>query len=430
MDEDDKLLFGSDSEEEEEGKKTTTEAEGKPAEAEGTDKDKDENAGDGGEGDPQTQVQEKKADEEKRVEDLFGSDSDEEEEEGNDGTKLGGGENEERAADDEPEELYEFDLAKDQTVGSLNATRDELFLSKFINSVDAEAFDAGTFDPSYSQGVSEEQLTVRWRKATTKEQKEKLSGAEAALGMESNARVVKWSDGSMTLQVGDEHIDLLTRDITVGTSLVCCKHGRTDKHKLFLESQEVLSKRVTFRPFSIKSKAHSLLSKEAVKSKVKSNQSKKITVKENPRLMQLEREKEEEAKIKQQELLQRKQEKVMAKYGYTSFDDDRNDSNRDLSVRYLEEGMEMDEDGTEWDEDATRRAREALAGTRRTRQSMADHPQDGDQAGGEEMTEEEQTAKRQMFSRGLDESDEETGQEKNPSSLRGKAVLMSDDEDD
>ena len=338
-------------------------------------------------------------------EDLFGSDSDADDDSDQKLKEETQEEKDEVVANKrEPQrmELIEdpldiFDVKEEVLHGNYN---------NFIR-IEHEEFDPSTYDPGMQDQKG--QFVVRWKKASDK-------GGEGSQ-VESNARLVKWSDGSMTLKVGDEHLDISTHDVSSDNLFIYARHSG------FLKGVQACPKRIAFRPLSTKSKAHAMLSKGVDKRNVKAQKSKKITVVENPEMVQRRREKEEEAKLKEIEQLQKKQEKEMAKYGLSSYGDG-GYGDRDLSVRYLEEDDEGE--GGEWDDDATRRAREALAGVR-TRTM-------GDGLGEKRILsaqqgEEEQTAKRQMFSRGLDESDED-GEEEKKVSVRGKAILMSDDEEE
>ena len=194
-----------------------------------------------------------------------------------------------------------------------------------------------------------------------------------------------------------------------------------------------LSKRFTFRPTSVRSKAHALASKEKKRLAVKKESAverKMITLTENPEETYAKQMKLEEDKIKQFERMQKKQEKEMAKYGLSSSAYARDSYfGRELSAGYLEGSDE--EEVPEWDAGATRRAREELSRGRHMGDSRGEKRILSAKEG-----EEEQTIKRQKFAMGLDESSEEDlaeekekEEEEKRGVKRGKAILMSDDED-
>ncbi|QDZ19848.1 Leo1-like protein [Chloropicon primus] len=354
------------------------------------------------------------------MDDLFGGDSDEEAEKKGEGEGEAGGKalgledsDDSEGDDEDDEEPIEVEMVADEGIDTLlGGEKREKVLAKLSNIVGIEKrqFVAETFEAEGGGSDRREQFVIRWR----------VNGEGA---VESNARIVRWSDGSKTLQVGDEHLDILQQDVTGDNVFVFARHEKGE----LMEGCVDLASKFSFRPTSVRSKAHVLASKGIDKKQgVKRESVKKITVTENPNIKYEKRVKEEEDRIKQLEKMQKKQEKEMAKYGLTY---DGRDSyggyrERGLSAGYLEGSDE--EEVPDWDEDATRRAREELSRGR----YMGD-------AGGEKRIlrakdgdEEEQTIKRQKFARGLDESSEEEDKEEDKrATTRGKAILMSDDED-
>ena len=126
------------------------------------------------------------------------------------------------------------------------------------------------YDPKEPSGDADhkEQFVVRWR-------------VSADGKVESNARLVKWSDGSRTLQVGDEHLDVLQQDLKDINVFAFARHEDSE----LMEGCFDLSKRFTFRPTSVRSKAHALASKEKKRLAVKKESAverKMITLTENP----------------------------------------------------------------------------------------------------------------------------------------------------
>lgn len=119
-------------------------------------------------------------------------------------------------------------------------------------SVETRPFDSETYEDEIDEEetLDEEgrarlklkvENTLRWREALTK---------EGDTIKESNARLVKWSDGSMSLHLGSEIFDVHKQPL----------HG--DHNHLFirqgtgLQGQSVFRTKLTFRPHSTESFTH------------------------------------------------------------------------------------------------------------------------------------------------------------------------------
>ena len=360
------------------------------------------------------------ATEEEGMEDLFGGDDSDSGEDGG-GAKGGALDSDEDEDDgeetpDSDSDPSDYDVVAEKEVDTLGtALGKETVLAKLSNIVGVEK---RRYDPKEPSGDADhkEQFVVRWR-------------VSADGKVESNARLVKWSDGSRTLQVGDEHLDVLQQDLKDVNVFAFARHEDSE----LMEGCFDLSKRFTFRPTSVRSKAHALASKEKKWLAVKKESAvarKMITLTENPEETYAKQMKLEEDKIKQFERMQKKQEKEMAKYGLSSSAYARDSYfGRELSAGYLEGSDE--EEVPEWDAGATRRAREELSRGRHMGDSRGEKRILSAKEG-----EEEQTIKRQKFAMGLDESSEEDlaeekekEEEEKRGVKRGKAILMSDDED-
>eukprot|EP01097_Dermamoeba_algensis_P011024 TRINITY_DN8389_c0_g1_i1.p1 TRINITY_DN8389_c0_g1~~TRINITY_DN8389_c0_g1_i1.p1 ORF type:complete len:294 (-),score=81.92 TRINITY_DN8389_c0_g1_i1:182-1063(-) len=99
------------------------------------------------------------------------------------------------------------------------------------------------------------EAVIRWREVYDEEGNKKK---------ESNTRIVKWSDGSSHLFLGDEAFEVVPQDIRPEyTYLYVALNGP-------LKSQGQLETRLTFRPTSLRSKAHqkfALASQDKLKAK-------------------------------------------------------------------------------------------------------------------------------------------------------------------
>jgi len=113
------------------------------------------------------------------------------------------------------------------------------------------------FDPEYYEDEVEEdddldeegrtrlklkvENTIRWRKQILEDGSEKV---------ESNARIIKWSDGSQSLIVGNEKFDLKTMPLTGDFNHLFIRQGTG------LQGQAVFRTKLTFRPSSTNSLTH------------------------------------------------------------------------------------------------------------------------------------------------------------------------------
>ena len=80
---------------------------------------------------------------------------------------------------------------------------------------------------------------------------------------QSNARVVTWSDGSMTLHVGDEVLTAAPHKVEGGNQLFTRHKGSN------LECHGLVRKKLVLQPASIKSSTHKALTKRIAKNHIK-----------------------------------------------------------------------------------------------------------------------------------------------------------------
>ncbi|XP_058070392.1 protein LEO1 homolog isoform X2 [Magnolia sinica] len=165
---------------------------------------------------------------------------------------------------------------------------------------------------------------VRWRRVRNR---------DGMMSYESNARFVRWSDGSLQLLIGNEVLDISVQEAHHDQSHLFLRHG-----KGILQSQGRILRKMRFMPSSLSSKSHRLLT-----ALVDSRHKKVYKVKNCVTNIDPEREKEEKEKaegqsIRANELLQRKREKVSRKYPQTV------ERGRQLSPGFLEEALEEDDE--------------------------------------------------------------------------------------
>ncbi|PIN03742.1 hypothetical protein CDL12_23727 [Handroanthus impetiginosus] len=169
-----------------------------------------------------------------------------------------------------------------------------------------------------------ENNVVRWRK---------VKKPDGTISIESNARFVEWSDGSLQLLIGNEVLDISKQDAQHEQAHLFLRHG-----KGILQSQGRILTKMRFMPSSLASNSHRLLT-----ALVDSRHKKVYRVKNCITDIDPEREKEQREKavnqsIKANELLSRKKEKVNRKYTQPIRRE------RQLSPGFLEDALEEDDE--------------------------------------------------------------------------------------
>ncbi|XP_057951709.1 protein LEO1 homolog [Malania oleifera] len=202
-----------------------------------------------------------------------------------------------------------------------------------IFGIDPKPFDPKTYkeedtvvadESGANKRIRLENNIVRWRS---------VRNPDGTTSYESNARFVRWSDGSLQLLIGNEVLDISVQDAQHDQAHLFLRHG-----KGILQSQGRLLKKMRFMPSSLSSNSHRLLT-----ALVDSRHKKVYKVKNCVTNIDPEREKEEKEKalsqtIRANELLSRKREKVNRKYTQTV------DRGRQLSPGFLEEALDEDEE--------------------------------------------------------------------------------------
>ncbi|KAI8893863.1 Leo1-like protein-domain-containing protein [Globomyces pollinis-pini] len=137
-----------------------------------------------------------------------------------------------------------------------------LKIPKFLN-IESKPFDPETFIP---QDEEERVIktTVRWRHGLNEN--------------ESNARVVRWSDGSFSLLVGDESFDVTTTDIKDRNQFLTFQHPDEG----FLQTQARLSQFMSFTPSSTSAVSHKLMMTQVSKLNRKGKRTKQYIINEDP----------------------------------------------------------------------------------------------------------------------------------------------------
>mmetsp|Transcript_19391 Transcript_19391/g.23173 ORF Transcript_19391/g.23173 Transcript_19391/m.23173 type:complete len:397 (-) Transcript_19391:160-1350(-) len=164
-------------------------------------------------------------------------------------------------------------------------------------------------DESGRSTVKLAQNTVRWRYVVN---------SAGDVVRESNARIVRWSDGSQQLLLGDEVLDLSELPCSVDQNYLYTRHPG------LIQCLGQINTKINYRPTSLLSKSHKKLTAIVDKTHQKVKKVQKTVVLVDPEREKERREKAEEERIRGREVLQNKQEKSMARYssyndyGYSS----------------------------------------------------------------------------------------------------------------
>ncbi|XVF08947.1 hypothetical protein REPUB_Repub07fG0048600 [Reevesia pubescens] len=227
--------------------------------------------------------------------------------------------------------------------GPAHPTKMNMIKVSNIMGIDPKPFDPKTYveedtfvtDESGSKKrIRLENNIVRWRTIRNK---------DGEKSCESNARFVRWSDGSLQLLIGNEVLDISVQEAQHDQSHLFLRHG-----KGILQSQGRILSKMKFMPSSLLSNSHRLLT-----ALVDSRHKKVYKVKNCITDIDPEREKEEKEKAESQTiranvLLNRKREKVNRKYAPNV------ERKRQLSTGYLEGALDEDD---EMDYNDSRRSR-------------------------------------------------------------------------
>ncbi|XP_059643295.1 protein LEO1 homolog isoform X2 [Cornus florida] len=202
-----------------------------------------------------------------------------------------------------------------------------------IMGVDPKPFDPKTYveddifvtDESGSKKrIRLENNIVRWRT---------VRNADGTTSCESNARFVRWSDGSLQLLIGNEVLDISVQDAQHDQAHLFLRHD-----KGILQSQGRLLRKMRFMPSSLSSNSHRLLTALVDSRHKKVYKVKNCVTDIDPEREKEQKEKAESQNIRATELLNRKKEKVSRKYTQTVRRE------RQLSPGFLEDALEEDDE--------------------------------------------------------------------------------------
>ncbi|RNA34467.1 RNA polymerase-associated LEO1 isoform X1 [Brachionus plicatilis] len=236
-------------------------------------------------------------------------------------------EEEEEVEEEEEEEIIDIEIPRVKT--DLGNEVNFVKLPNFL-SVEPKPFDPETYEdenPAKSDTLDEEgktrvrlkvENTIRWKYE---------KDTDGNLMKQSNAKIVKWSDGSLSLYLGNEIFDVYKTAIQGNQNHLFVRQGNV------LQGQTVFKTKLTFRPHSIDSMTHRKMTMSLVES---GSRTKKVKIlnelTKNPENKRLELLKQEEEKLKAASRRQNQQRRMREK-----------SHQKGLSAKYLEDRYSDDD---------------------------------------------------------------------------------------
>ncbi|XP_052162844.1 protein LEO1 homolog isoform X1 [Oryza glaberrima] len=202
-----------------------------------------------------------------------------------------------------------------------------------IMGIDPKPFDPKTYveedvfvtdESGTKKRIRLEDNIVRWRT---------VKNANGTTSCESNARIVKWKDGTMQLLIGNEVLDISVHEAHHDQSHLFLRNG-----KGVLQSQGRLLRKMRFMPSSLSSKSHRLLTALVDSQNKKTVKMQKWIESKDPEKVKQEKERALGQNIRAHSILQRKKEKVSRKYTQPAR------QRRQLSPGFLEDALDEDEE--------------------------------------------------------------------------------------
>jgi RNA polymerase-associated protein LEO1 len=222
-----------------------------------------------------------------------------------------------------------------------------------IAGVESRPFDASSFEPT-EDGHLKNHNVMRWRR-------NKDTGK-----IESNARFVKWSDGTTQLVIGDETLAVSEATVNKDHAYVFARHAGAMQARAHVHSKLV------FRPATLDSETHRRLTRAVDKKHVKSAQTRMHIEVQDPEAAKDAADREALRLEKDAELLRKKRAAAMRGGGYGGGTRDGPSARVEAGyAEYFDRGAGLDGDFLEADDDdddddETREAEKAAAELKRS----------------------------------------------------------------
>lgn len=208
--------------------------------------------------------------EDKTIEDLMEDEQENGQEDGQEDEQEDGQEDEQMQVENEEEIIENVEIPN---TGGPVKDNQNIFLTKvpFFLGYDPSPWDPMNFDPQFDENDDSEdvlltiQNTIRWRNHPTLEK-------------QSNTRLVKWSDGSFSLMIGDELFEANVNDVSKSQFNLLQYHQAQG----CFQTSTKFKKSMSFRPHSTSSVTHKKLTRAIAKKHAKIDKTKTLITKEDP----------------------------------------------------------------------------------------------------------------------------------------------------
>ncbi|KAI8577396.1 hypothetical protein K450DRAFT_252239 [Umbelopsis ramanniana AG] len=231
-------------------------------------------------------------------------------------------------------------------------------LPKFLN-IEPTSFSPETYDASISNAVgdmtSQELIrrqvesTIRWRK---------IVDERGNLSTESNARLVEWEDGSMSLVLGSEYFDVNVKAMSSEEHHYLLAHQTSSG---ILESHLKFTNNMSFRPSDLKSDTHRNLTAQIADKHVRKTRTKMFMTEQDPERVKHEAEMREQERLRAQRKLESSRRRAEDRYAYDRplrYDYDEEETERYGGRDEYDEDFVVDDDIVEEEEEEKERQRE------------------------------------------------------------------------
>lgn len=170
-----------------------------------------------------------------------------------------------------------------------------------IAGVESRAFDPATFEPAEDHHEANRNV-VRWRR---------VSRPDGTVKIESNARFVRWSDGTTQLLIGDEVLGVSEQSTEGDDAFVYARPVPG-----VMQAAAKVRSKLVFRPTNLDSKTHQRLTRAIDRKHVKTSKTMMHIEVQDPERAKEEADREAERLMKEQEALKKRQNAAMGRAGY------------------------------------------------------------------------------------------------------------------
>lgn len=206
--------------------------------------------------------------------------------------------------------------------------------------IESSRFDEDTFSPEAEEaaGPVPVESVLRWRW-------HQLDAASPIL-KQSNARIVTWSDGSQSLQVGAELFDVVLQPATQSTSSSGSTYlAASHDYATLMETQARIDGHMTFVPSAVGSSTHKKLASHVSQRHVKTQRTQTIAIAKDPMAQLAEDEAAEQAKQRDAKKKRRKSQPRQRSESFSADEGASGYARPGRGSRYAYDSDEEDEEG-------------------------------------------------------------------------------------